>query len=242
MKLQAEEESKLLQKKLEEEQRHREEVEKLKQKQVAEASALKQQEEAEAASQCLRFQEKRQAEATAIKLKQEKEAAERRCALAAKPPVASPKPASGSPAQAQDDPVIRNVKSHWENFGKKHQEAQSTNVFSGAYDPSKAKHLKPGDAGYGRPPEGSLSEARAAKASDWVDNEIDKLLKVISDNGKSGSDGKVFISFGELFVLYQDISDSLVGIMMRAKKRSRLRYEGDMLWQGVHDSVSITIL
>jgi hypothetical protein len=45
-----------------------------------------------------------------------------------------------------------------------------------------------------------------------------------------------------LFILYQDISDSLVGIMMRAKKRSRLRYEGDMLWQGVHDAVCITIL
>ena len=110
------------------------------------------------------------------------------------------------------------------------------------FGPSSAKHLKPGDPGYGRPPEGSQSEARAAKASDWVDNEIDKLLKVISDNGKAGPDGKLSITFGQLFILYQDISDSLVGIMMRAKKRSRLRYEGDMLWQGVHDAVCITIL
>ena len=60
--------------------------------------------------------------------------------------------------------------------------------------------------------------------SDWVDNEIDKLIKVITDNGKSGTDGKVSITFGQLFILYQDISYSLVGIMMRAKKRSRLRY------------------
>jgi hypothetical protein len=188
------------------------------------------------------LQEKRDAEAAALKLKQEQEAEERKRVCAVKPAPVPPNPAAASPSPSQEDTAIRSVKSHWENFGKKHQDSQATNVFSAAYDPTKAKHLKPGDPGYGRPPEGSQSEARAAKASDWVDNEIDKLLKVISDNGKTGPDGKLSITFGQLFILYQDISDSLVGIMMRAKKRSRLRYEGDMLWQGVHDAVCITIL
>jgi hypothetical protein len=241
LKLQEEEASKLRQRKLDEEQKHQEEVEKLRKKQEAEAAALKRTQEEEAA-QRKRLQQQREADAAALKLKHEQEAAERKRAASTKPPPVPPKPTAVSPAQTNQEPVISSVKSHWENFGKKHQDAQATNVFSGAYDPTKAKHLKPGDPGYGRPPEGSQSEARAAKASDWVDNEIDKLLKVISENGKSGTDGKVFITFGQLFILYQDISDSLVGIMMRAKKRSRLRYEGDMLWQGVHDAVCITIL
>jgi hypothetical protein len=150
--------------------------------------------------------------------------------------------AVSSPTSSEEDPAVRSVKSQWEDFGRKHQDAQASNVFSGAYDPSRRKSLRPGDPGYGRPPEGSLSEARAAKASDWVDNEIEKLLQVIVENGKVGSNGKTCITFGQLFVLYQDISDSLVGIMMRAKKRSRLHYEGDMLWQGQHDDVCITIL
>lgn len=240
--LKEEETARAHQQKLEEEQKHREEIEKLKQKQEAEAAALKRRQEVEEAAERKRLQEKRDAEAAALKLKQEQEAAERKRAAPVSSPPLPPKPASASPAQSKEDPPIRSVKSHWENFGKQHQEAQSTNVFSGGYDPTKAKHLKPGDPGYGRPPEGSQSEARAAKASDWVDNEIDKLIKVITDNGKSGTDGKVSITFGQLFILYQDISDSLVGIMMRAKKRSRLRYEGDMLWQGVHDAVGITVL
>lgn len=29
----------------------------------------------------------------------------------------------------------------------------------------------------------------------------------------------------------QDISDTLVGILMRAKKKKRIVYTGDMLWQ-----------
>jgi hypothetical protein len=35
------------------------------------------------------------------------------------------------------------------------------------------------------------------------------------------------IKFGALFIAYQDISDTLVGILMRAKKRRRIVYEGE---------------
>lgn len=38
-----------------------------------------------------------------------------------------------------------------------------------------------------------------------------------------------------------DISDSLVGILMRAKKRKLLYYDGDMLFQGKDDKVIITV-
>ena len=38
------------------------------------------------------------------------------------------------------------------------------------------------------------------------------------------------------------VSDSLVGIMLRAKKRKLLEYQGDMLFQGINDDVVITVL
>lgn len=52
---------------------------------------------------------------------------------------------------------------------------------------------------------------------------------------------KPAITFGELFRLYEDISDTLVGIMMRAKKRKKITYEGDMLFQGCHDNVLVSV-
>ena len=52
----------------------------------------------------------------------------------------------------------------------------------------------------------------------------------------------VCITFGRLFDVYADISDTLVGILMRARKRGFLTFEGDMLFQGAHDKVLITVL
>ena len=54
--------------------------------------------------------------------------------------------------------------------------------------------------------------------------------------------GVIGVTFGVIFDIYADISDSLVGILMRAKKRKRLAFEADMLFQGVHDSVVIRII
>ena len=49
------------------------------------------------------------------------------------------------------------------------------------------------------------------------------------------------IEFGPLFYAYQDISDTLVGIMMRAKKYGLIKYKGDMLFQGQDDAVPIDV-
>ena len=38
------------------------------------------------------------------------------------------------------------------------------------------------------------------------------------------------------------VSDTLVGILMRARKRKRVAFESDMLFQGVHDHVIIWVL
>ena len=75
-----------------------------------------------------------------------------------------------------------------------------------------------GDPAYGTAPEGSLSDERAKKAAAWVEKEVDKLCTEITSLGvKQGN--HVTVTFGELFHHYQDVSDTLVGILARAKKR-----------------------
>ena len=59
--------------------------------------------------------------------------------------------------------------------------------------------------------------------------------------GGKDDEGMPCIEFGPLFIAYQDISDTLVGILMRSKKYKYLEYKGDMLFQGCHDKVMITL-
>jgi len=88
----------------------------------------------------------------------------------------------------------------------------------------------------------SLSEERAQNASRWVEKEVDKLILVIKAIGLKGPDGKHQVTFGTLFIAYQDISDTLVGILMRAKKRKLIEYPGEMLLQTKDDHVIISLL
>ena len=51
---------------------------------------------------------------------------------------------------------------------------------------------------------------------------------------KPAEGGLKTISFGELFKRYEKINDMLVGILLKGKKRSIIKYRGDMLvepWQ-----------
>jgi len=76
-----------------------------------------------------------------------------------------------------------------------------------------------------------------------VEKEIDKLISEINGIGKKvGSE--VHVTFGDLFHRYQDVSDTLVGILQRAKKRGLVKYEGeggDLLLQGRHNHVMIIL-
>ena len=128
----------------------------------------------------------------------------------------------------------------WQQRSDAHKAMLESNVFSENY--KGPAMLKPGDEGYGHAEKGSATEARAKKAQQWVDKEIDKLISVIEDIGTQQPDGKYTTTFGPLFIAYQDISDTLVGILMRAKKRKRLHYKGDMLFQGQHNDVEIRVL
>ena len=114
----------------------------------------------------------------------------------------------------------------WKAKVDSHQETQAKNPFREGSEPVGSSVLKVGDAGYGTAKEGTLTAERAAKAAEWVAQEIDKLLDVIRRIGTTKSDGTVVVCFGPLFYTYQDISDTLVGIMMRAKKRKFISYPG----------------
>lgn len=130
------------------------------------------------------------------------------------------------------------------NTGVLWQSANSnkTNFFSKDFDATAAAaaKLRPGDAGYGTAPEGSLSAARAAKGKQWVNGQILLLLQVIKrmDGGGAATPSVRFI---DLFTEYTKISDTLVGMLMRAKKRGLVKYKGEMLLQRYHDDVVISL-
>lgn len=71
-----------------------------------------------------------------------------------------------------------------------------------------AEKLKKGDANYGKPVEGSKTEARGKKAHERISNEIVELCAVIEDNGRripnaeNPNDYQCQITFGRLFEIY----------------------------------------
>ena len=127
---------------------------------------------------------------------------------------------------------------------KKANEEMKANPFSKNFDPTAAKNrVKKGAEGYGKAVAGSETEARANKAQEWIEHEIGKLVEVLKEFGQeNGATGEVHMTFGELFERYADISDTLVGILMRAKKRKRILFDSDMLFQGVHDHIVIRLM
>jgi len=90
----------------------------------------------------------------------------------------------------------------------------------------------------------TLSKQRAGEFSKNIETAMDELVKIVKEKGKldQAEGGVATISFGQLFEEYENISDMLVGLLMRAKKRKLIKYQGDMLFQGIHDAVKITAL
>lgn len=70
------------------------------------------------------------------------------------------------------------------------------------------------------------------------------LCCIIHDEGKpvEGKPGLNQITFGELFHIYENISNKVVGLLLRARKHELLTFEGEMLFQRVHDHVPIYLL
>lgn len=153
----------------------------------------------------------------------------------------TPKKPKKRVAQKKPGGLLASRLAMWQQKVDTHLEAQENNVFSGGYKGE--SRLKKGDEGYGKPKEGSETHRRAQEATKWVEKEIEKMVGVIKDIGEYDEQrGGHTVTFGKLFKAYQDISDTLVGILMRAKKRKRVYYIGDMLYQGASDDVRITVI
>ena len=88
-----------------------------------------------------------------------------------------------------------------------------------------------------------LATPPRAEAAQGVEHDIKLLKEGINRIGKKGEDGSMAITFGELFkdeILEQQL-ESLVGSLKAAKKRKILAFEGQMLLQGAHDHVVVTL-
>ncbi|XP_013405735.1 costars family protein ABRACL isoform X2 [Lingula anatina] len=78
-----------------------------------------------------------------------------------------------------------------------------------------------------------------------VDHEIDLLKTEIRERlGEKRDDGSYVLTFGTLFSddRCANIFEALVGTLKAAKKRKIIKYDGELLLQGVHDKVEIILL
>ncbi|OXB80729.1 UNVERIFIED_CONTAM: hypothetical protein H355_013522 [Colinus virginianus] len=146
-------------------------------------------------------------------------------------------------AQRKYSPVS-SLKNRWQEWADQHVAMQKLNPFSEEFDHelAMATRLHKGDEGYGRPKEGTKTAERAKRAEAHIHREIRDLCFIIETMAKPRRDGKIQVTFGELFERYVRISDKVVGILMRARKHGLVDFEGEMLWQGRDDNVVITLL
>jgi len=131
----------------------------------------------------------------------------------------------------------------WSKFAKGHQDKQSLNPFSETYDKEKLKSLicSKDDPNYGRPDKNSASAMRAAAGEAKMRADICDVCEVIFQNGQRSEDGCAAVQFGELFEIYNRINDKVVGLLIRAKKKSLLDFEGEMLYQGKDDKTWVIL-
>ncbi|XP_029509401.1 actin-binding Rho-activating protein-like [Oncorhynchus nerka] len=148
---------------------------------------------------------------------------------------------------------VKGLKDNWQRWSNEHQEYQKDNPFSNdrgamVIATAQQQRLQRDQDGYGRPLEGSLTEQRGQDAHIHISREVEELCQVIRDIGESCGDGGseerpvVTVEFGKLFEHYVNISNKVVGILLRARKQGLVSFEGEMLWQGQDDRVLITLL
>jgi hypothetical protein len=141
-------------------------------------------------------------------------------------PNLGPSPRMSPSADSEVDHSVRFKTALWQEKLKAHQQKQAANPFSDSQSHSCPLKLTKTSAEYGRPPPGTMTAKRGAQATEWVNHEIERLVAVIKEIGTTREDGTVSVLFGRLFAAYQDISNTLVGIMRRAKKKKYIAYSG----------------
>uniref|UniRef100_A0A8D0GZY7 Actin-binding Rho-activating protein n=1 Tax=Sphenodon punctatus TaxID=8508 RepID=A0A8D0GZY7_SPHPU len=139
---------------------------------------------------------------------------------------------------------VHSLKGRWQDWADQHVVTQKLNPFSEEFDYELAmsNRLHKGEDGYGRPKEGTKTAERAKRAEAHIHREMRDMCFIIETMAPMRRDGKIQVTFGELFERYVRISDKVVGILMRARKHGMVDFDGEMLWQGRDDHVIITLL
>ncbi|KAJ8009081.1 hypothetical protein DPEC_G00085150 [Dallia pectoralis] len=77
-----------------------------------------------------------------------------------------------------------------------------------------------------------------------VEHEVSLLVGEIQRLGSKNADGRMCVKFGVLFNddKCANIFEALVGTLRAAKRKKIVTFEGELLLQGVHDNVDITLL
>ncbi|XWS54581.1 hypothetical protein CRYUN_Cryun10bG0101300 [Craigia yunnanensis] len=76
-----------------------------------------------------------------------------------------------------------------------------------------------------------------------IEEEVERLKEEIRRLGKIQPDGSYKVTFRVLFNddKCANIFEALVGTLRAAKKRKVVTFDGELLLQGVHDNVEITL-
>ncbi|KXJ16970.1 costars family protein v1g158749 [Exaiptasia diaphana] len=77
-----------------------------------------------------------------------------------------------------------------------------------------------------------------------VQHEIELLVGELKRLGAPNAEGNIVVKFGVLFNddRCANIFEALVGTLKAAKKKKIIKYDGELLLQGVHDNVDIILL
>lgn len=76
-----------------------------------------------------------------------------------------------------------------------------------------------------------------------VEEDVHQLVKEIHRLGTKNADGQTSVTFGVLFKddRCANMFEALVGTLRAAKRMKIIKFEGEMLFQGVHDNVEIVL-
>lgn len=77
-----------------------------------------------------------------------------------------------------------------------------------------------------------------------VDHEVNLLKTHMKRLGQPNSEGQYVVTFGVLFSddICANVFEAIVGTLRAAKRKKIVKFEGEMLFQGISDKVEITLL
>lgn len=77
-----------------------------------------------------------------------------------------------------------------------------------------------------------------------VEHEVKLLVEEMKRLGTKNGEGQYEVKFGVLFndTRCANIFEALVGTLRAAKRKKIVKFEGELLLQGVHDNVPVTLL